>query len=119
MRGPGRITGRSVHNQRIEHFWRDLFTGVCLFYHLFYWLEDEGLFDPNNKYHLFALHYVFLLRRQLDLFQVAYSHHRIRGQSNRSPYQLWIQGMALLDTDEAAENGATYDSYGIEWDDLL
>jgi hypothetical protein len=40
LQGSGRashITGRSVHNQRIERFWRDVFYGcTSLFYNLFY-----------------------------------------------------------------------------------
>ena len=40
------IMGKSTHNQRVERLWKDVFSGVLsYFYHLFYFMEDEGIFS--------------------------------------------------------------------------
>ena len=90
QRGEGRISmimGRSVDNQRIERFWRGC---TCLYYNLFYYLENTGVLDPCNTSDIFCLHYIFLPRinQHLCSFMDGWNRHGIRNADNRTPIQL-------------------------------
>ena len=88
-RGTGQhrvLVGSSVHNQRIERLWRDVFRCVCpYFYLLFYSMEDSGVLNPIDEADLFALHYVYIPRINACIKQFidAWNHHTTPSMSSR------------------------------------
>lgn len=101
-RGPNRgsvLRGRSVHNQRIERLWVDVWSGVAnTFYDLFRYLETEesaggsGSLDIDSEQHMWALHYTFLprLNRALEVFRRQWNDHGLRTEGHRTPNQIFV-----------------------------
>lgn len=94
------ITGSSVHNQRIERLWRDMFRIVILpYYRLFYSMEASFILNPLDDTHLFALHHTYIRRinQALREFQKAWNFHGLSSEKSASPLKLFTMGVAKLE----------------------
>lgn len=80
------VTGKSVHNQRIESYWRQLrehLIDFCI--NLFKLMENDNLIDVSDRIHIECLRFCYekLIKEELELTRKEWNSHHIRKQKNR------------------------------------
>ena len=111
------LTGSSVHNQRIERLWRDVFRCVLqLYYRLFYHFEQIDVLDPLSETDLYALHYVYLPRinRALYIFLEGWNSHGLSSEHHKSPLQIFTKSILKVQSTAADFFDNVDDLYGVD-----
>ena len=109
------LVGSSVHNQRIEHLWRDVYGCVA---QMFYRIEDEGILDPLDDKHLYSLQLIYMpvINNALQIFGNGWNEHVISGTGGRSPLQMYTMGIAECGLPALDFCTPIDENYGIEND---
>ncbi|KAL6490114.1 hypothetical protein MHYP_G00004590 [Metynnis hypsauchen] len=112
------MSGKSVHNQRIECLWRDVKTCVISkYYNILQSLERDQLLDLSSTEDLFTVHTVFLpkLKKDLQNFVEGWNNHPIRTENNMTPDQLWSLSLRHSNISQP-ENVEEMEEPDIDWD---
>jgi hypothetical protein len=109
------ITGNSVHNQRIERFWRDVFEKETeYYYNIFQYLHHEKGYNFARPVEQFCLHFLFLPRinESMDECRRSWNIHKISTMGNYRPEQLLELGK-----EQSGANPVSFEAYHSSDDD--